>query len=97
MHNLEPTVIHNSGSVPVEMEACEDVQFKQLVIIEFLTTAKIGPVDIHRRMQAVCEDKCVDVSTVIRWVRHFKEEEGGDVSLCDKEVSGRPGQNSETC
>jgi len=89
--------MHNSVSVPVEMEACEDVQFKQRSIIEFLTTAKICTVNIHRRMQAVYGDKCVDVRTVVRWVQHFKEEEGADVSLCDKAGSERPGQNSETC
>jgi len=48
-------------------------------------------------MLAVYGDKCVDVSTVIRRLRRFKEEEGGDVSLCDKTGSGRPGENSETC
>ena len=53
------------------MEACEDVQFKQRAAIEFLTAEKISQVDIHRRMQVVYGDKCVDVSTVIRWVRHF--------------------------
>ena len=97
MRNLEPKVIRNSGLVAVEMEACEDVQFKQRAIVEFLTTEKISPVDVHRRMQAVYGDKCVDVSTVIRCVRHFKEEDVGDASLCDKAGSGRPGQNSETC
>ena len=28
LRNLEPTAIHNRGSVPVEMEACEEVRFK---------------------------------------------------------------------
>jgi transposase len=83
--------------VPVEKEACEDVQFKQRAVFEFLTAEKMSPVDIHRRMQAVCGDKCVDVSTVIRWVRHFEDEEVGDPSLCDKAGSRRPAQNSETC
>jgi hypothetical protein len=73
------------------MEACEDVQFKQRAVIEFLTAEKISPVDIHRLKQAVYRGKCVDVSTVIRWVRHFKEEEFGDASLCDKARSERTG------
>ena len=76
------------------MEACEDVQFKQRAVIGFLTAEKISPVYIHRRMQAVYGDKCVDVSTVIRWVQQVKEEEVGDTGLCDK---ARTGQNSETC
>jgi hypothetical protein len=46
--------------------------------------------DIHRRMQAVYGDKCVDVSTARRWVWEFKREEEGIASLCDKVRSGRP-------
>ena len=53
------------------MEACEDVQFKQRAFIEFLIVEKIFHVDIYRRMQAVYGDKCVDVSTIIGWVKRF--------------------------
>jgi hypothetical protein len=35
-------------------------------------------------MQAAYGDKCVDVSTVRRWVREFKQKEVGEASLCDK-------------
>jgi len=38
-------------------------------------------------MQAVCGDKCVDVSTVRRWVWQFKEEEVEEANVCDKERS----------
>jgi len=62
--NLEPTAIHNCGSVPVEMEGCEDMQFKQNAIIEFLNVEKVPPINIHCHMQAVYGDKCVDISTV---------------------------------
>ena len=41
-------------------------------------------------MQAVHGDKCVDVSTVRRLVREFKQEEVEEASLCDKARSGRP-------
>jgi hypothetical protein len=51
--NLEPTAIHNSGSVPVKIKGCEDVRFKKCAIIELLTAEKIPPIDIHHRMQAV--------------------------------------------
>jgi hypothetical protein len=47
-HNLEPTAIHNSGLVPVEMEGCEDVRFKQRAVTECLIVAKI---DIRRCMR----------------------------------------------
>ena len=38
-------------------------------------------------MQPVCGDKCVDVSTVRRWVWQFKEEEVEEANVCDKERS----------
>ena len=53
----------------IEMEEFSDVQFKQRAVIEFLTAEKVPPIEIHRRMQAVYGDQCVDVSTVRRWVR----------------------------
>jgi len=49
-----------------EMEEFSDVRFKQRAVIEFLTTEKVPPIEIHRRMQAVY------VSTVRRWVRRLK-------------------------
>jgi len=39
-------------------------------------------------MQAVCGDKCVDVSTVKSWVRRFKDGELGQADLSDKTRSG---------
>jgi len=51
------------------MEEFSDVRFKQRAVIEILTAEKVHPIEIHRRMQAVYGDKCVDVSTVRRWVR----------------------------
>jgi len=59
------------------MEEFSDVRFKQGVVIEFLTVEKVPPIETHRRMQAVYGDQCVDVSTVIRWVRRFKDAELG--------------------
>jgi len=54
------------------MEEFSDVRFKQRAVIEFLTAEKVPPIEIHRRMQAVYDDRCVDVSTVRRWVRRLK-------------------------
>ena len=52
------------------MEEFSDILFKHRAVIEFLTTEKAPPIEIHRRMmQAVYGDQCVDVSTVRRWVR----------------------------
>ena len=55
------------------MEEFSEVRFKQRAVIEFLTTEKVRPIEIHRRMQAIYGDWCVDVSTV----RRFKDGELG--------------------
>jgi len=71
------------------MEEFSDVRFKQRALTEFLTAENIPPIEIHRRMQAVYGDQCVDVSTVRRWVRRFKDGELGQGELNDKTRSGR--------
>ena len=52
-------------------------------VVEFLTAEKFPPIEIHRRMQAVYGDQCVDMSTVRRWVRRFKDGELGQADLSD--------------
>jgi transposase-like protein len=54
------------------MEEYSDARFKQRAVTESLTAEKVPPTEIHRRMQAVYGDQCVDVSTVRRWVRRFQ-------------------------
>jgi len=71
-----------------------DVRFKQRAVIEFLTAEKVPPIEIHRRMQAVYGDLCVDVSTVRCWVRRFKDGELGQADLGDKTRSGRISETS---
>jgi hypothetical protein len=66
------------------MEEFSDVPFKQRDVIEILTAEKVPPIEIHRRMQAVYGDQCVDVSTVRRWVGRFKDGELGQADLSDK-------------
>jgi len=51
------------------MEEFSDVRFKQRAVIELLTAEKVPPIEIHKRVQAVYCDQCVDVSKVRRWVR----------------------------
>ena len=41
-------------------------------------------------MQAAYGNQCVDVSTVRRWVRRFKDGELGQADLGDKTRNGRP-------
>jgi epoxyqueuosine reductase QueG len=67
----------------IEMELFSDVRFKQRAVIEFLTAEKVPPNEIHRQMPAVYCDQCVDVSTVRRWVRRFKDGELGHADLSD--------------
>jgi len=76
------------------MEEFSDVRFKQRAVIEFLTAEKVPPMEIHRRMQAAYGDQCVDVSTVICWVRRFKGGEWGQADLSDKTRSGRISKTS---
>ena len=66
------------------MEEFSDVQFTQRAVIEFLTEEKVPPIEIHRRMQAAYSDQCVDVSTVRRWVRRFKDGELGQADWMTK-------------
>ena len=79
------------------MESCGDVLFKQRAVIEFLTAAKIPPLDIKRHMQAVAEVRFVSVSTGRLWVRQLKQE-----GCITPVVSGKwkilfQGRNSKTC
>jgi len=66
------------------MEELSDVWFKQRAVIEFLTAEKVPQIEIHRRMRAVYGDQCVDVSTVRRWLRRFKNGKLGQADLSDK-------------
>ena len=79
-----------SHPVHIEIKEFSDVRFKQRAVIEFLTAEKVLPIEIHRRIQAVYGDQCVDESTVRRWGRRFKDGELGQADLSDKTRSGRP-------
>ena len=57
------------------MEEFSDVRFKQRAVIEFLTVEEVPSIEIHRRMQVIYGGRCVDVSTVRRWVGRFKDGE----------------------
>jgi len=76
--------------VDIETEEFSDVRFKQRAVIQFLTMEKVPPIEIHRQMQDVYGDQCVDVSRVRRWVRRFKDGEMGQADLSDKTRSRRP-------
>jgi len=65
------------------MEEFSDVRFKQRAVIEFLTAEKVPPIEMHRQMQAIYGDQCVDMSTVRCWVRRFKDGKLGQADLSD--------------
>ena len=61
-----------------------------VLLLNSLTAEQVPSIEIHRRLQAIYGDQCVDVSTVRRWVRRFKDGELGQADLNDKTQSGRP-------
>ena len=88
--HLEHTDAYSSQPLHIEMEESADVRFKQRAVIEYLTAEKVPPIEIHRRMQAVYGDQCVDASTVKRWVWRLKDAEVRQADLSDNTRSGRP-------
>ena len=69
MLHLEHTRAYSSHTVHIEMEEFSDVRFKKRAVIELLNAEKVPLIEIHRRIQAVYGDQCVDVRTVRLWVR----------------------------
>jgi len=67
-----------------------DVRFKQRAVIEFSTAEKFLQLKFVDKCKPFMGDQFVDVSTVTRWVRRFKDGELGPADLSDKTRSGRP-------
>jgi transposase len=59
-------------------------------VIQILTAEGVSPIEIHQRMQVVCGDDCVNVSTVRRWANRCKDGEPEKSDLCDKQRIARP-------
>jgi hypothetical protein len=74
----------------IKVEDFSVVRYKQRAVTELLTVEKVPPIEIYIRMQAVYGEQCVDVSTVRRWVRRFKNGELGQEGLSGKTRKGRP-------
>jgi len=71
--------------------ADNDILFRQRSVFEFLVKEEIPAVEIHQRLQRAYESVCMGVSSVRRWVKHFKE---GNTSIQDQPRSGRPRTDS---
>ena len=59
---------------------------EQRVIIKFLTMKGRAPVDIHGELLEVCAEHVLDISSVRRWAKQFKN---GRESCADQQRSGR--------
>ena len=70
-----------------EREYDNDVSFRQPAVIGFLVREEIPAADIHHRLQLLYGDVWMGVSSVRRWVKHFKD---GNTSNQDQPRSGRP-------
>ena len=47
--------------------------FRQRAIIEFLVKEEIPAAEIHQRLQRAYGSVCMGMSSVRRWVKHFKD------------------------
>ena len=64
-----------------------DMSFHQRAVIEFLVKEEIPAAEIHQRLQRAYGSVCMGASSVLRWVKHFKD---GNTSIQDQPRSGRP-------
>jgi len=70
--NLEPTVIRNCGSVPVEIEGCEDLRFEQSAVTDCFSGEIILSIFVN-----VCT-QCKGINVMMkgqRLIRQLKQEE----------------------
>jgi len=65
----------------------DNMLFRQRAVIEFLIKEEIPAAEIHQRLQSAYGSVCMGVSSVRRWVKHFKD---GNMSIQDQPWSGRP-------
>jgi transposase len=76
--------------VPVmhcEKLAVIDMSFRQRAVIEFLLKEGNSAGVIYERLRCVYGDACMGVSSVRRWVKHFKD---GNTDIADQPRCGRP-------
>ena len=67
--------------------ADNNMSFRQRAVIEFLVKEEIPAAEIHQRLQRAYGSVCMGVSSVLRWVKHFKD---GKTSIQDEPRSSRP-------
>jgi hypothetical protein len=62
-------------------------------VIKILLVKKIPPIEIHRQLEEVYGEKCMNVNNVRKWGREFF---AGCLSVYDEERSGRLSHSDET-
>ena len=67
--------------------ADNDMSIRQRAVIEFLVKEEIPAAEIHQRLQRAYGSVCMGVSSVRRWVKHFKD---ANKSIQYQPQSGRP-------
>jgi len=60
-------------SIPPNKMADTDMLFRQRAVIEFLVKEEIPVAEIHQRLQRAYGSVCMGASSVLRWVKHFKD------------------------
>jgi transposase len=67
--------------------AVTDMSFRQPAVIEFLVKEGNSAAVIYERLRGVSGDVCMGVSSVRRWVKHFKD---GNTDIAGQPSCGRP-------
>jgi hypothetical protein len=67
--------------------AIADMMFRQGAVIEFLMKEGNSAGVIYERLRGVYGDVCMGVSSVRRWVKHFKD---GNTDIADQPRCGHP-------
>jgi transposase len=70
-----------------EKMADAEMSFRQCSAIEFLVKEGNSAAVIYKRLRDVSGDVCMGVSSVRRWVKHFKD---GNTDIADQPRCGRP-------
>ena len=86
--------LHHVTSITPNKMAKNDMSFHQRAVIEFLIKEEILAAEIHQRLQRAYGSVCMGMSSVRRWVKHFKD---GNTSIQDQPRSGRPWTASTEC
>ena len=66
--------------------ADNDMSFRQRAVIEFFVKEEIPAAEIHQRLQRAYGSVCMGVSSVGRWVKHFKDgkTEANQKAVCQR-------------